>query len=224
MLVIAAVKEPLGEAPDAMTGDSVRQMHDMNSSVVGPFAIASMRLADGGSEIQCLAIRCERGARDAGFGVERSQAAFHRRQRARHSTFPGPAGQPSERHRSERKLASPSAQRRRHRRVFGRPSSAARLPIPTLPGHFAVACHRIGHRPHATAQQRSTVRREREPINPTAVVRALDDAPAREIGRSEISRPLASRQGPKRATSPIMFAAAMCFPSGEKATLNTGGT
>src|SRR6185436_17036265 len=46
-------------------------------------------------------------------------------------------------------------------------------PVPTLPGHLAVARHRVRHRSHAAAEQRRVVGRKSQAGDATAIVMGL---------------------------------------------------
>ena len=55
-------------------------------------------------------------------------------------------------------------------------------PIPPLPGHLAVARHRIPHRPHAAHEERCVGRGKGEGVDAATVVMALRRPPGGEIG------------------------------------------
>ena len=60
-----------------------------------------------------------------------------------------------------------------------------RPPIPPLPGHLAVARHRIPHRPHAAHEERCVRRGKGEGVDAAAVVMALRRPPGGEVGRGK---------------------------------------
>src|SRR5438876_623883 len=125
----------------------------MNSSIIGPTSIRSMRLADGSSEVECLAVGCERGAGDARLGVERSQQFSIV---GKQSSIPRSLGLAAG---HEKGAAGGEAE------GLHQPGAAITvadladllrwrgLPVPPLPHHLTIAGHRVGHLPHATTQE-----------------------------------------------------------------------
>src|SRR5439155_8350156 len=59
-------------------------------------------------------------------------------------------------------------------------------PIPTLPGHLAVAGHRINHRTHATTEQRRVIGRKGQSVNAAAIMMRLGGAPGSEVRRGPL--------------------------------------
>src|SRR5437016_3875151 len=59
-------------------------------------------------------------------------------------------------------------------------------PIPALPGHLAVAGHRVSHRTHTAAEQRSSIGREGKTVDAATIMVGLDRAPGGEIRRGPL--------------------------------------
>ena len=129
----------------------------------------------------------------AGGGVEQGGVPFALRETARHQERLLVGMEPQHFHQAVPRIGVADL-RDFARRIFA--------PGETLPGLFAVAGHRIDHRPHAAHEQFPAIRAEGQIEDAADIVVALDDAPAGEIRRGPGRRPVCRSPDPTRAPRP----------------------
>src|SRR5438046_5465541 len=70
--------------------------------------------------------------------------------------------------------------------LFDLINALAVLPIPALPGHLAVAGHRVRHGPHATAEEGFSIGGEGKTVDAATIMVGLDRAPGGEVRRGPL--------------------------------------